>query len=270
LSPVVSLRALCAGRLSPPFRLALALLAASFLFAWFAGGDWMPDRRLLVVALPLAAILVAATLARASSAGVAAAMVALAAEGGFTFDHAVDQDWRENEWLDERVARWLPTARPFVDPYPLDWMPRHLLDQIAPYVAAGDVVAHVDVGELPYVMGDVAFLDGFGLVDRPAGRLAFSPRDAALRSAAREAFFAARPVAAVVVLDEVSGHPFSPAQDAAMEDPRFVAGWRELSRVPTWGGHPCVTFVRRDVPAVTEATAMARTRDWLAREPDVR
>jgi hypothetical protein len=141
---------------------------------------------------------------------------------------------------------------------------------VAPYVAPGDVVAHVDVGELPYVMSDVVFLDGFGLVDRLAGRLAFRPRDTALRSDAREAFFAARPAAAVVVVDESSGHPFSPAQDAAVQDPRFAAGWRELSRVPTWGGHPCVTYVRRDVRPASEAAARARVRDWLSREPDVR
>jgi hypothetical protein len=149
-------------------------------------------------------------------------------------------------------------------------MPEHLLHESAPYVAPGDVVAHGDVGELPYVMADVTFLDGFGLVDRQAGRVAFSPRDPARRSAAREAFFAARPAAVVVVVDESSGHPFSPAQDAAVEDPRFAAGWRELTRVPTWGGHPCVTYVRRDVHPVPEGAARGRVSDWLAGEPDVR
>jgi hypothetical protein len=268
LFPLAALRL---GSPSPAARLALALLAASFVFALVAGGDWMPGRRLLVVALPLAAILAPLALDRVRGRSfTTVACVALVAEAGLTFDHAVDQTWREHEWLDERVTRWRPAGHPFVDPYPLDWMPTHLLHEIAPYVVAGDVVAHVDVGELPYVMGDVAFLDGFGLVDREAGRLAFSPRDEALRGAAREAFFAARPAAAIVVLDEASGHPFSPAQDAAMEDPRFAAGWRELSRVPTWGGHPCVTYVRREASPVPEAVAAARIRDWLAAEPDVR
>ena len=46
-----------------PLRLALALLAASFAFVTIAGGDWMPDRRLLVVILPLAAVAAAITLA---------------------------------------------------------------------------------------------------------------------------------------------------------------------------------------------------------------
>ena len=268
---LVPLAALGPGRLPPTARLAFALLAASFAFALVAGGDWMPDRRLLVVALPLAAILAPFALDRVGGRSFArVACVALVVEAGLTSDHAVDQTWREHEWLDERVTRWHPTARPFVDPYPLDWMPVHLLHEIAPYVAPGDVVAHVDVGELPYVMGDVGFLDGFGLVDRDAGRFAFSPRDPALRAAAREAFFAANPAAAIVVLDETTNRPFSPAQDAALEDPRFAAGWRELSRVATWGGHPCVTYVRRDAAPAPEGVAAARVRDWLAAAPDVR
>jgi hypothetical protein len=266
LLPLASLRT---RGLTAPFRVALALLAASLAFALLAGGDWMPDRRLLVVALPLASVLAAAALACARPALVGAVALALVAEAGLTCDHAIDQDWREHEWLDERVAHWRPVRRPFVQPYPLDWMPTHLLREIAPYVTPGSVVAHVDVGELPYVMGDVAFLDGFGLVDREAGRVAFSPRDARLRSAAREAFFAARPVAAIVVLDEASGRPFSPAQDAVTEDSRFAAGWRELERVPTWGGHPCVTYIRRDARPVSQAPAQERARIWLAAVPDV-
>jgi hypothetical protein len=250
--------------------LAIALLTASFIFAFAAGGDWMPNRRLLVVALPLAAILASVALARTPALMVAAMSLALVVEAGLTFDHAIDQDWREHEWLDERVVHWRPEGRPFVEPYPLDWMPTHLLHEIAPYVAKGEVVAHVDVGELPYVMADVPFLDGFGLVDREAGRLAFSPHDAHLRTAAREAFFAARPAVAIVVIDEASGRPFSPAQDAALEDARFGGGWRELSRVPTWGAHPCVTYVRRDLRAEPDVVALARIRTWLRDVPDVR
>jgi hypothetical protein len=260
--------------LSPHARLALALLVASFVFALAAGGDRMPGRRLLVVALPLGGVLAALALSRARPAFAAVACLVLVAEAGLTCDHAIDQTWRKHEWLDERVTGWSrvarPVAPPFREPYPLDWMPTHLLHEIAPYVAPGEVVAHVDVGELPYVMGDVGFLDGFGLVDREAGRLAFSPHDRALRAAARDAFFAAHPAAVIVVVDEATGHPFSPAQDAALEDPRFAAGWRELSRVPTWGGHPCVTYVGRTAAPVPEVVAAARVRDWLAGEPDVR
>jgi hypothetical protein len=255
---------------SPAFRLAGALLVASFAFALAAGGDWMPDRRLVVVALPLAAILAAAALSRARPVLAASVCFALAAEAGLTFDHAIDQDWREREWLDERVAQWRPPDRLFREPYALDWMPTHLLGEVAPYVGSGDTVAHVDVGELPYVMSDVAFLDGFGLVDRTAGRLAFSPRDPALRAAARDAFFHARPAAAIVVLDETTGRPFSPAQDAVFEDLRFAMGWRELARVPSWGGHPCVTYVRRDVVAAGDAASRERVRAWLDGVPDVR
>jgi hypothetical protein len=252
----------------------MALLAASFAFAVLAGGDWMPGRRLLVVALPLAAVVAAIALDAAPSPRLAlAACFVLALEASLTFDHSVDQRWRDVEWLDERVARWRLPARPFVEPYALDWMPAHLLHELAPYVAPGDAVAHVDVGELPYVMDDVAFLDGFGLVDRAAGRLAFAPSDPALRAAAREAFFARRPAAAIVVLDEsaaAGGRPFSPAQAAALEDDRFRAGWRELARVPTWGGHPCVTYVRRDLlPASVEVSGL-RVKTWLARVPDVK
>lgn len=270
--PVAGLAVRGASRaaLPPAVRLAGALLAASFAFALVAGGDWMPGRRLLVVALPLAAVLAAVAVGRARPPLLAAATcVALVAEAAVTFDHAIDQDWREHEWLDERLARWSPPTHPFTQPYALDWMPTHLLREIAPWVAPGDTVAHVDVGELPYVMHDVAFLDGFGLVDRDAGRLAFAPRDPALRAAAREAFFRASPAAAIVVVDESTGRPFSPAQDAAFEDPRFAGGWRELSRVPTWGGHPCVTYVRRDAHAADEATAAARVRAWLDAVPDV-
>jgi hypothetical protein len=276
LLPVAALRTLRAhafravGRRSPAVRLAGALVASSFVFVLLAGGDWMPGRRMLVVALPLAAILAAAAMARARPWLAGATCAALVAEGALTFDHAVDQEWREHEWLDERIARWHLAARPFVEPYELDWMPAHLLREIAPYVAPGDTVAHVDVGELPYVMSDVGFLDGFGLVDREAGRLAFAPHDPRRREAAREAFFHARPAAAIVVLDEAIGRPFAPAQDAALDDPRFAAGWRELSRVPTWGGHPCVVYVRRDVTAQAPAAAGSRIRAWMANAPDVK
>jgi hypothetical protein len=266
LFPLAALRPL---RESAALRLAAALLASAFAFVLVAGGDWMPCRRLLVVALPLAAVLAAAAIARARPWLAASAVALLVTEAAMTTDHAIDQDWREHEWLDERVARWRPSARPFVDPYALDWMPAHLLREIAPYVAPGDTVAHVDVGELPYVMGDVAFLDGFGLVDREAGRLAFAPGDPSLRAAVREAFFRARPAAAIVVLDEATGRPISPAQDAAVQDSRFPLGWREMSRVPTWGGHPCVVYIRRDLSAQGEATASARVRAWMARAADV-
>jgi hypothetical protein len=250
-------------------RVAIALLLATLVFAGLAGGDWMPGRRLLVPALPLAAIAAGVTLALVPFRLALATAVVLCAEGGLTFDHTLDQTWRRNEWLDERVAHWRLDRRPFVDPYLLDWMPTHFLRQLAPYVSPGDTVAHVDVGELPYVMDDVAFLDGFGLVDRTAGRLAFSPSDPALRAAAAEAFFAARPAAAIVVLDEPTGRPLSAAQDAALADPRFTAGWKELGRVRTWGNHPCVTYVRRDRTPLDRFAARARMQAWLARVPDV-
>jgi hypothetical protein len=252
-------------------RLALGFLGAALLFALVAGGDWMPDRRLLVVALPLAAIAGAIAMAKLRAPHLAlAATAALALEAALTFDHAVDQRWRSVEWVDERVASYWPAAMPFVDSYPLDWMPTRLLYDLAPFVVPGDVVAHVDVGELPYVMGDVSFLDGFGLVDRCAGRLAFAPHDGNLRAAAREEFFGLRPAAVIVVFDENSGHPFSAAQDAALEDPRFALQWREIGRVRTWGDHPCVTYVRRDVGAASAEVAVSRVRAWLSRVPEMR
>jgi hypothetical protein len=257
------------ARTCRPARVALALLAASFAFALVAGGDWMPDRRLLVVTLPLAAVAGAVVLARIRTRALSLALcVALVAEAALTFDHSVDQRWRNVEWLDERVTDWHLAGRPFASPYVLDWMPTHLLREIAPYVSPGDVVAHVDVGELPYAMGDVAFLDGFGLVERGAGRLAFSPYDLSLRAAVRESFFARRPAVAIVVLGD-HGRPLSPAQDAAIQDARFAASWYELGRVPTWGGHPCVTFVRRDLRPAPDDVANARVQAWLASVPDV-
>jgi hypothetical protein len=266
LLPILAARRLCG---SPRIRLAAALLAATFAFALVAGGDWMPNRRLLVPALPLAAVLAGAAVSRLRRPFTLAACGALLLEAGLTFDHAIDQDWRDHEWLDERVARWGPAPRPFGGPYTLDWMPTHLLEQVAPYVAPGDSVAHVDVGELPYVMSDVSFLDGFGLVDRAAGRLTFHPEDLSARAAAREAFFSANPAVAIVVLDEHTGRPFAPAQDAALSDARFAAGWRELARVPTWGDHPCVTYVRRDVVPAATPVANARRRAWLSSVPEV-
>ncbi|HEX8790725.1 MAG TPA: hypothetical protein VF765_07220 [Polyangiaceae bacterium] len=266
---VLPLLAAVRMRGSARLRLALALLLATFLFALIAGGDWMPNRRLLVPALPLAAVLASAVVARLARPFAVLAAGALLLEAGLTFDHALDQDWRDREYLDEREGRWRLSSHPFAGPYPLDWMPTHLLEQIAPYVAPGDTVAHGDVGELPYVMGDVSFLDGFGLVDRAAGRLTFRPGDPALRAAARDEFFASNPAVAIVVLDESTGRPFAPAQDAALADARFAAGWRELARVPTWGDHPCVTYVRRDIEPVDLASANARRRTWLASVPDV-
>jgi hypothetical protein len=254
---------------SPHVRVGLALLLATFAFVLLAGGDWMPNRRLLVVALPLAAIVASAGASLMPRPFTLATCAALLVEAGLTSDHALDQDWRDTEWLDERVARWRPAPHPFAGRYVLDWMPTHLLEQLAPYVAPGDVVAHGDVGELPYVMSDVSFLDGFGLVDRAAGRLTFHPDDPSLRAAARDAFFSSSPAVAIVVLDESTGRPFAPAQEAALADPRFAAGWREVARVPTWGDHPCVTYVRRDVAPAEPAVANARRRAWLSSVPDV-
>ena len=247
------------------------LLLATFLFAFaVAGGDWMPGRRLLVPALPLAAIVAGVVLAQRPSRFATAACLALGAEGALTFGSPpLDQDWRQHEWLDERVARWRPVARPFVDPYVarLDAHPpappdRSLRDAGRHRRARG--------------RGRAALRDGGRGVPRrvrarrsPAGRVAFSPRDPALRAAAAADFFAASPAVAIVVIDESTGRPFAPAQDAAFEDPRFAAGWRELARVPSWGGHPCVTFVRRDLAPRDRVTAAARAQTWLAREPDV-
>jgi hypothetical protein len=267
LLPLACLRS--GRRLAPPQRVTLALLLASFVFALAAGGDWMPDRRLLVGALPLGALAATFAVARLPRRFAMVAGLTLVAEAALSFDRSIDQTWRDVEWLDQRVTSWRPPARPFADPYPLDWMPTHLMSEIAPYVAPGDVVAHVDVGELPYVMADVAFLDGFGLVDREAGRVAFHPRDGDLRAAAREAFFAREPVAAIVVLDEATGRPFSPAQDAVLADARFAAGWREIARVPTWGAHPCVTYVRRGRAPDGEDVARRRVSSWLLGVPDV-
>jgi hypothetical protein len=258
------------ARKGPVVRLALALFGASLLFPVVAGGDWMPNRRLFVASLPLGALVAASSLAAIRYPPAAAIVAAgLVLEPALTFDHAVDQTWRDNEWVDERLARWIPSGRPFADPYPLDWMPTHFLGELAPYVGPGDVIAHVDVGELPYVMSDVAFLDGFGLVDRTAGTLAFFPGDPSLREAARSEFFIARPASAIVVFDETTGHPFSPSQRAVLEDPRFAAGWRELGRVPTWGKHPCVTYVRRDVQRADDRIAHNRREAWLSRVRDV-
>jgi hypothetical protein len=254
---------------SPRIRLAAALLAASVAFALLAGGDWMPNRRLLVAALPLAAVLASAASSILSRPFAFATCAAVLVEAGLTTDHALDQNWRDREWLDERVVRWRPAPHPFAGPYALDWMPTHLLEQIAPYVAPGDVVAHGDVGELPYVMSDVSFLDGFGLVDRAAARLTFHPGDPSLRAAARDEFFAANPAVAIVVLDESTGRAFAPAQDVALSDARFAAGWRELARVPTWGDHPCVTYVRRDIAPAAAPVANARKHAWLSSAPDV-
>ena len=262
--------ALWCVRRGPAVRLASALFVASLLFPTVAGGDWMPNRRLFVVSLPLGAVLAACSIdAIRSSAAGAIASLGLLLEPALTLNHAVDQTWRDNERVDERVVRWSLSARPFVDPYPLDWMPTHFMEQLSPYVAPGDVIAHVDVGELPYVMDDVGFLDGFGLVDRTAGRLAFFPNDPTLRQAARSEFFSARPVAAIVVFDESTGQPFSASQRAVLEDPRFDAGWHELARVPTWGNHPCVTYVRRDVRPAADDVARAHRHAWLSRTPDV-
>jgi hypothetical protein len=248
------------------------LIAGATVFALVAGGDWMPNRRLLVPLLPLAAIGVAylaSRIDRALAALTLAIGAALFVEASLSTTRALDQRWRTREYLDRRMTSARIEGRPLRDPYPLDWMPTHLMRQIAPYVAPGDTVAHVDVGELPYVMGDVRFLDGFGLVDREAGRLTFFPRDAARRDAAREAFFAKDPAIAIVVVDETTGRAFSPAQDAALGDPRFAARWRELARVPSWGDHPCVTFVRRDREPARPEVAEARVRAWLAAVPDV-
>jgi hypothetical protein len=255
---------------------ASGLLVGVVVFALVAQGDWMPNRRLLVPALPLAAIVVALAIdaakidPRRASWVVAGAAAALFVEALVTTDHALDQTWRTREWLDRRVERWWPSARVLRDPYPLDWMPTHLVHVVAPYVTSGDTLAHVDVGELPYVMSDVRIVDGFGLVDREAGRVTFFAGDATHLDAAREAFFAKDPAAVIVVIDERTGRAFSPSQDAALHDARFLQRYREVDRVPSWGDHPCITFVRIDRAAASPAESNRRIAAWLRGVPDVR
>jgi hypothetical protein len=265
--PVLFLLALLVPLVRRPVRretaLALALLAGVVVFALAAGGDWMPNRRLLVPALPLAALAVTF----AGWPQLSYVLVVLALEGAWSTDRALDQRWRHLEPLDRRVSHGLPPAGLFRTPYPLDWMPTHLLDALAPYVHPGDTVAHVDMGQLPYVMHDVGFLDGFGLVDREAGRVQFAPDDRAARARASSVFFAVRPVAVIVVLDRRSGEAFSPSQRAVLGDPRFNDDYREIWRVPTWGNHPCVVLVRRDRPPADDWAA--RRTHWLAAVRDV-
>jgi hypothetical protein len=250
---------------------ALALLVACFAFVVLAGGDWMPNRRLLVPALVLAAIAASIVLARMAQRGPSLAFGAvLVVEAVLTFDHALDQTWRDHEWLDRRVTAWRMPARPLREPYPLDWMPTHLMRTIAPYVAPHDTVAHVDVGELPYVMHDVAFLDGFGLVDRAAGRLTFFPEDDQAHANARDEIFARNPAIVIAVLDEATSRAISPAQAAAMSDARFALRWREIDRVPSWGNHPCVTYARVDIAPATRDESERRIAAWLAASPGVR
>ena len=79
-----------------------ALLVGALLFAFVAGGDWMPNRRLLVPVLPLAAI--GATIGAAhalrsrSDRFVSTAALAigatLAVESALSTTRALDQRWR--------------------------------------------------------------------------------------------------------------------------------------------------------------------------------
>jgi hypothetical protein len=249
---------------------AASMLVACFLFVVAAGGDWMPNRRLLVPAIPLAAVAGSLLFDRAPSPRLAwIAMAVVAIEGALTFEHALDQTWRAVEREDRRIAPGWPPRGVLRGPYPLDWMPTHLLHTIAPYVHPGDLVAHVDVGELPYVMGDVSFLDGLGLVDRAAARAVFSPKDEARRVAAREEIFARDPAVIITVLDGKNGRAISPAQAAAMDDARFSARWKEIDRVGTWGGNTCVTFARVDRSRATDEEANRRVQTWLASTPDI-
>jgi hypothetical protein len=255
-------------RLAPQGAVALAIAAGVFAFAFVAGGDWMFNRRLLVPALPALALAVAAALPSWRFAGVYAGAL-LFAEAAWTTDRALDQRWRKNETLDRRLDSFVPPPGALRAPYPLDWMPAHLMDQIAPYAGPGDWVAHVDVGQLPYVMRDVRFVDGFGLVDREAGRVAFRPNDAEYTYRAREAFFARAPRAAIVVLHKETRLAIAPAQAAVLADPRFFAAYTKLSEVPTWGGHACVTYVRSELTPAPPEVAEARVRDWLGSAPGV-
>jgi hypothetical protein len=261
----------------PAAVLPVVLAAAAVGFAWIAGGDWMMNRRLLVPALPLLALGAAAALthgmteSKGRTVAVASILGLLAIEGGLSTARALDQTWRRREHVDERLASWIP-AVPLRAPFMMDWMPTYLMWQVAPYVRPGeqDVVAHVDVGQLPYVMHDVRFLDGFGLVDREAGRVAYRPHDSKRRQAARDAFFRARPAAVIAVLDHDSREPLAPGQAAFLGDPQFDAEYIKLGEVPTWGDHACVTFVRRDIAAASAEEKARRVEAWLARTPDLR
>src|SRR5262249_50729208 len=119
-------------------RVAIALATGVVAFVVLAGGDWMPNRRLLVPALPLAAIAAAIVPTRVRTrvaTWCAACGAILFAESAATTDRALDQRWRSIEWLDRRLESFRPTPRPFAERIALDWMPTHLLRQIAPYVA---------------------------------------------------------------------------------------------------------------------------------------
>jgi hypothetical protein len=249
-------------RLSLAATVAIVISIATFSFAALAHGDWMPNRRFLVPVLGCL-LLVAATLQR----HMVLALAVLGTETVLSSARRIDQGWREHENIVASFAT--PTPEPIAKPAPLDWMPSHLLRNLSYYVLPGDTVAHVDMGQLPYVMHDVTFLDGFGLVDAEVARLTFSP-SSARTAAAAQSFFRLRPTAAIVVSSKEGELPLTLGQAAFVFDPRFAPLYREHSRVPTWGGRWCILFVRRDRIALDERTARAQENHWLSRAGDVR
>lgn len=243
-------------------RVAIVTTIATFVFAWSAHGDWMANHRFLVPTL--ACLLVAAATLQK---WVPIALVVLCAETFASTRRRLDQAWRGDEAVADALVTLVPDA--IVKPEPLDWMPSHILRNLSYYVMPGETVAHVDMGQLPYVMHDVKFLDGFGLVDRDVAKFTYSPTDAKRKRVA-DVFFQTSPSAAVLVVKKSDEHPVTLGQMAFFSDPRFSERYREQSRVGTWGGNLCVIFVRRDRTAFDEPTAKRNEEHWLSAVPDVR
>jgi hypothetical protein len=251
-----------AQRLTLSMQAAIVTTIATFLFALLAHGDWMANHRFLVPAIACI-LVVAATLKTHAP----LALLLIGTETLLSTTRRLDQSWRGNEALSDSFTTLVPD--PVVKPEPLDWMPSHILRNLSYYVLPGETVAHVDMGQLPYVMHDVMFLDGFGLVDREVARLTYAP-SSARRGIVADAFFRAGSAAAVLVISKDDEQPVTLGQAAFFSDPRFLARYREQSRVGTWGGNLCVIFVRRDRAALAEEDAVKNEHHWLAATPEVR
>ncbi len=242
-------------------RAAIVTSVGVFCFAALAHGDWMANHRFLVPAVACV-LIVAAT--RTTHAPLA--LLLLGAETLLSTTRRLDQSWRGNEALSDSFATFVPD--PIVRPEPLDWMPSHLIRNLSYYLRPGETVAHVDMGQLPYVMRDVNFIDGFGLVDREVARLTYAPSSVNVKTVA-DAFFDANPTAAILVVDKDTAVPVTLGQAAFFSDPRFSVLYREQSRVGTWGGNLCIVFVLRSRVALAKDDALKAERHWLSAVPEV-
>jgi hypothetical protein len=225
-----------------------------------ARGDWMPQARLLLPAMPLG--LVAATvLARVARPAVRRVLYAGAALAlALTVTRQIYEHRDDPGPFPPGLPVPIPAGadlnrRPFLDATQGDGGENYCATYLIRYTEPADRVLHLDVGQSGYFADDLEMLDQFALVSRDESLLL---RGAITDGEYRARFVARLPSMAFLLVDRKDARPVMRVA-RAVED--VLA--REYERVAIggwWGGFDLEIKVRRD--ALGRKADRARWERW--------